>query len=115
MLTFGELFAGAGGMALGLKRAGLKPGWAVDFNANATRSSIPRATVGAKLRGNGGAKRGNEYQTEANPTKDVAPIHHIHHSGPRNERSSARADSSSTSTRREPANSANKLRRLSRE
>jgi len=35
MLTFGELFAGAGGMALGLKRAGLKPGWAVDFNADA--------------------------------------------------------------------------------
>lgn len=35
MLDFGELFAGAGGMALGLKRAGLTPRWAVDWNADA--------------------------------------------------------------------------------
>ncbi len=35
MLRFGELFAGAGGMALGLKRAGLEPTWAVDWNEDA--------------------------------------------------------------------------------
>lgn len=32
LTTFGELFAGAGGMALGLKRAGFTPTWAVDYD-----------------------------------------------------------------------------------
>lgn len=38
MLRFGELFAGAGGMALGLKRAGFEPAWAVDWNADACQT-----------------------------------------------------------------------------
>lgn len=35
MNTFGELFAGAGGMACGLRQAGFTPTWAVDYNADA--------------------------------------------------------------------------------
>lgn len=35
MLRFGELFAGAGGMAYGLKRAGFQPEWAVDWSEDA--------------------------------------------------------------------------------
>lgn len=43
-LTFGELFAGAGGMALGLHRAGFDPRWAIDWNADACASY--RANIG---------------------------------------------------------------------
>ncbi|RYG31032.1 DNA (cytosine-5-)-methyltransferase, partial [bacterium] len=38
MNAFGELFAGAGGMALGLKRAGFNPTWAIDSEPDACAS-----------------------------------------------------------------------------
>lgn len=38
MLEFAELFSGAGGMALGLKNAGFRPSWAVDWNQDACQT-----------------------------------------------------------------------------
>jgi DNA (cytosine-5)-methyltransferase 1 len=37
-LAFGELFCGAGGMALGLRRAGFAPTWAIDADPHACRT-----------------------------------------------------------------------------
>lgn len=45
MLKFGELFAGAGGMAFGLRNAGFDPTWAVDMDPDACATY--RAMVGA--------------------------------------------------------------------
>lgn len=44
MFTFGELFAGAGGMSLGLTQAGLRCSWAVEWDSDACethRRNIP--------------------------------------------------------------------------
>lgn len=45
LLTFGELFCGAGGMAFGLKQAGLQPLWGIDNDPDACRTYA--ANVGA--------------------------------------------------------------------
>ena len=47
MQTFGELFCGAGGMALGLKNAGMIPKWAVDVDEHACATY--RKMIGAHV------------------------------------------------------------------